>query len=385
MDTLLSIKKTEGGDMATGSIQIVAVTNKQEQMEFIKFPWKIYKNNPYWVPPLIIDMKKMMNRDKYAFFEHSEVDFFLARRNGETVGRIAAILNNRHNQVHNDNIGFFETLNDAEVSKSLLDTASDWCRQKGLESIRGPMNYSQNDTCGLLIDSFDSSPVILMTYNPEYYIGLIENYGFKKAMDLYAYYLSAEKQMPKRLIRVAEKIKKELNITIRPIRMKNFREEVNKVKKVYNAAWSPNWGFVPLTDKEIEQIANDLKPAVDPDIVYMAEDNGEPVGFSLAIPDMNIAIKKANGRLFPTGLLKILWNKRKIDGLRVVIMGVIPEYQKRGIDSVFYWETYRNGVNKGYKWGEFSWILENNVMMNRAARMMGAHVYKTYRVYEKQL
>lgn len=374
--------------MATDSIQIVPVTNKKEQMEFIKFPWKIYKNDPYWVPPLIIDMKKMMNRDKYAFFEHSKVDFFLARRNGKTVGRIAAILNNRHNQVHNDNIGFFgffETLNDAEVAKSLLDTASDWCRQKGLESIRGPMNYSQNDTCGLLIDSFDSSPVILMTYNPEYYIGLIENYGFKKAMDLYAYYLSAEKQMPKRLIRVAEKIKKELNITIRPIRMKNFQEEVNKVKKVYNAAWSPNWGFVPLTDNEIEQIAMDLKPAVDPDIVYMAEDNGEPVGFSLAIPDMNIAIKKANGRLFPTGLLKILWNKRKIDGLRVVIMGVIPEYQKRGIDSVFYWETYRNGVKKGYKWGEFSWILENNVMMNRAARMMGAHVYKTYRVYEKQL
>jgi len=374
--------------MIVNSVQIIPVANKKEKMEFIKFPWKVYKNDPYWVPPLILDMKNMMDRNKCPFFEHSEADFFIARKNGETVGRIAAILNNRHNQVHKDNIGFFgffEAINDVDVTRSLLNAAADWCREKNLDSIRGPMNYSQNETCGLLIDSFDSSPVIMMTYNPPYYIDLFEQCGLRKVMDLYAYYLSAEKELPERLVRVAERIKKRAGVTIRPINLKNFWSEVERVKKVYNAAWAPNWGFVPLTDNEIKHLAKELKPAIDPDIVFMAEDNGEPIGFSLALPDFNIAIKKANGRLFPTGLLKILWNKRKIDGVRVIIMGVIPEYQKRGIDSVFYWETYRRGVKKGYKWGEFSWILENNTMMNRAAQMMGAHVYKTYRVYEKAL
>ena len=374
--------------MIVNSVQIIPVANKKEKMEFIKFPWKVYKNDPYWVPPLILDMKNMMDRNKCPFFEHSEADFFIARKNGETVGRIAAILNNRHNQVHKDNIGFFgffEAINDVDVTRSLLNAAADWCREKNLDSIRGPMNYSQNETCGLLIDSFDSSPVIMMTYNPPYYIDLFEQCGLRKVMDLYAYYLSAEKELPERLVRVAERIKKRAGVTIRPINLKNFWSEVERVKKVYNAAWAPNWGFVPLTDNEIKHLAKELKPAIDPDIVFMAEDNGEPIGFSLALPDFNIAIKKANGRLFPIGLLKILWNKRKIDGVRVIIMGVIPEYQKRGIDSVFYWETYRRGVKKGYKWGEFSWILENNTMMNRAAQMMGAHVYKTYRVYEKAL
>lgn len=374
--------------MNANTIQIAPVTNKKEKMEFIKFPWKIYKADPYWVPPLIIDMKHMMDCDQCPFFEHSEADFFLARRNGETVGRIAAILNNRHNQVHKDNIGFFgffESVNDADVSKVLLDAASEWCRKKGLERIRGPMNYSQNESCGLLIDGFDSSPVVMMTYNPRYYIELFEQCGLQKAMDLYAYYLSAKKELPERLVRVAERIKERAGVTIRPINLKNFWGEVEKVKKVYNAAWAPNWGFVPLTDNEIKHLAKELKSALDPDIVFMAEDNDEPVGFSLALPDFNMAIKKADGRLFPSGLLKVLWNKRKINGLRVVIMGVIPDYQKRGIDSVFYWETYRRGVKKGYRWGEFSWILENNTMMNRAAQMMGAHVYKTYRVYEKAL
>ncbi|MDZ7261526.1 MAG: N-acetyltransferase [candidate division KSB1 bacterium] len=345
--------------MVSQSIQIVPVTTKKEKMDFIKFPWKIYRDDPYWVPPLIIDMKTMMNPKKCPFFLHSEAEFFLARRNGQTVGRVAAILNNRHIQVHKENLGFFgffECIKDQSVANKLFDTVAEWARKKGLERLRGPANYSQNETCGLLVDGFDRSPVIMMTYNPPYYVDLVETYGFRKAR---------------------------AGATIRTINLKDFWGEVERVKKVYNTAWSPNWGFVPLTDEEIEHLAKELKPVLDPDIVFMAEVNGEPVGFSLAIPDFNQALKHVkNGRLFPFGLLKILWYKRKIDGVRVIIMGVIPQYQKRGIDNVFYLETYRRGVAKGYKWGEFSWILESNVMMNRAAQMMGAHIYKTYRMYE---
>ncbi len=374
--------------MSDKQIEIITVHSKKEQKKFIKLPWKVYKNDPNWVPQLILELKEMMDRKKYPFFEHSEVEFYIAQKNGETVGRIAAIKNNRHIQVHKENIGFFgffECINDQEVANKLFDAAANWCREKNLEAIRGPENYSQNDTCGLLVDAFDKSPVILMTYNPPYYQQLIENYGFIKAMDLYAYYLSTEKKFPERVIKLAEEIKARLNVTIRQINVKDFWNEVEKVKQVYNQAWAPNWGFVPLTDNEIKHIAESLKMAIDPEIVYMAEDNGRPVGFSLAVPDMNQALKHANGRLFPFGLFKILWHKRKINGVRVIIMGVIPEYQRRGIDTVFYWETYRHGVAKGYKWGEFSWILDTNTMMNRAAKLIGAHIYKTYRMYQKPI
>lgn len=374
--------------MNNKQIEIITVKSKKEQKQYIKLPWKIYKNDPNWVPQLILELKEMMNRKKYPFFEHSEAEFFIARKDGETVGRIAAIKNNRHIQVHKENIGFFgffECVNDQEVANKLFDAAADWCREKGLEAIRGPENYSQNDTCGLLVDAFDKSPVILMTYNPPYYQQLIENYGFTKAMDLYAYYLHADTKFPERVIKLAEELKSRLNVTIRQINVKDFWNEVERVKQVYNQAWAPNWGFVPLTDSEIKHIAESLKMAIDPEIVYMAEENGKPVGFSLAVPDMNQALKHANGRLFPFGLFKILWHKRKIDGVRVIIMGVIPEYQRRGIDTVFYWETYRHGVAKGYKWGEFSWILDNNTMMNRASKLVGAHIYKTYRIYQKPI
>ncbi|MBN2091397.1 N-acetyltransferase [candidate division KSB1 bacterium] len=374
--------------MSDKQIEIITVNSKKEQKELIKLPWKIYKNDPNWVPQLIIELKEMMDRTKYPFFEHSEAEFFIAKKDGTTVGRIAAIKNNRHIKVHKENIGFFgffECVNDQEIANKLFDTATNWCREKGVEALRGPANYSQNDTCGLLVDAFDQSPVILMTYNPPYYQQLIENYGFTKAMDLYAYYLSAEKKFPERVIKLAEEIKARLNVTVRQINVKDFWNEVEKVKQVYNQAWAPNWGFVPLTDNEIKHIAESLKMAIDPEIVYMAEDNGKPVGFSLAVPDMNQALKHANGRLFPFGLLKILWYKRKIDNARVIIMGVIPEYQRRGIDTVFYWETYRHAVKKGYKGGEFSWILDSNTMMNRAAKLVGAHIYKTYRMYQKPI
>ncbi len=375
--------------MTNNSIEIVPVESKKDLNQFIKFPWQIYKNDPHWVPPLIAQCKKNLNKNKHPFFEHSEADFFLARKGKQVVGTIAAILNNRHNQVHNENVGFFgyfESIEDYQVSKKLLDTVMDWGRRKKLDSIRGPENYSQNEVCGLLVDGFDTPPTLMMAHNPKYYQKFIEKYGFTKAMDLWAYCLDANTMsMSERVIRVVDRLKQRSHFTFRNINKKDVKNEIERVKKIYNKAWEKNWGFVPLTDHEIDHIADELLQIIDEDVVMFAELNGEPVGFSLACPDINQALIKLNGRLFPFGIFKLLYYSKKISRLRVIIMGVLPEFRHVGIDAIFYVETYRKALNKGYNWGEFSWILENNSPMNTALLNIGAKVYKTYRIYEKKI
>jgi len=366
--------------------EIRVVQNKKDLMKFIKFPFKHYKNDTNWVPPLIIAQKDLLNRKKHPFFKHAEIEFFLAYRDKEIVGRIAAVVDDNHNEFHNEKtgfFGFFETINDFEVAEKLLTTAKKWVKDKGMKKFRGPANPSLNEDCGTLIDAFDSPPVIMMTYNPSYYPELIEKFGLKKAMDLYAYYLDGQaKKMPEKLIRVTEAIRKRKRITIRPMNIKDFANEAKKVWYIYNNAWSKNWGFVPMTEEEFDHLAKDLKQAVVPEVALMAEIDGEPVGFSLALPDLNQALIHTNGRLLPFGLPKILYYSRKIDTLRIIIMGVIHKYQKLGIDALFYIDTWKNGAKKGYTKGEMSWILENNKMMNRAATMLGGEIYKTYRLYE---
>ncbi len=374
--------------MPLDTIEITRVTSKKDLKDFIKLPWKIYKNDPNWVPPLISQQKANFDKKKHPFFEHSEADFFIARKGKELVGTIVAILNNRHNKVHEENVGFFgffETVQDYNVAEKLLDTVMDWAKSKKLDYIRGPENYSQNEVSGLVVDGFDSPPAILMAHNPPYYKDFLEQYGFTKAMDMWAYCMDKDTQIPERLIKVVERIKARSDVTFRNINKKILNKEVEKVKYVYNHAWEKNWGFVPLTDREIDHIADELKPIVDPDIVFFAEKDGEPIGFSLAAPDINQALQKINGRLFPFGIFKLLYHARKINRLRVIIMGVVKEYRNKGIDSVFYLDTYRKGVEKGYNWGEFSWILETNDPMNTALRNIGAKVYKTYRIYEKKV
>ncbi|HDQ00205.1 MAG TPA: N-acetyltransferase [bacterium] len=375
--------------MSNDYIEIFHATSKQDLKKLVKFPWKIYQHDPCWVPPLIRQQLDNVNKNKHPFFEHSEVDFFLATRNNKLVGTVAAILNNRHNQFHQENVGFFgffETINDYQVAEKLLDTAMEWGKQKNLHAIRGPENYSQNEICGLLVDGFNYPPVILMGHNPPYYQTFIEQYGFVKAMDLWAYYLDAETmKMSDRVIKVVNRIKQRSQFTFRKINKKDIKNEIERVKQIYNKAWEMNWGFVPLTDHEIDHIAKELVQIIDEDVVYFAELNGKPVGFSLSCPDINQALIKINGRLFPFGLFKLLYHIRKINRLRVIIMGVLPEYRNHGIDLVFYVDTYQNGIKKGYNWGEFSWILENNDAMNTALQNIGAKIYKTYRIYEKQI
>jgi GNAT superfamily N-acetyltransferase len=369
-------------------VEIRVVKTKKDLNRFIKLPWTIYKGNQYWVPPLIMDMKKILSRDKNPFFKHSESEYFLALRRGDVVGRIAALVNDNHNEFHKEKtgfFGFFECIEDQDVANALFQNAADWIRSRGMDTMRGPMNPSTNDTIGFLVDAFDSGPVVMMTYNPPYYLGLAEDFGCKKSMDVYAYWFNAADPLPEKLLRVAERVQKKAGLEFRSINMKDFWGEVDKIHQVYNDAWSYNWGFVPMTDEEFHHLAKDLKPTVDPDLAFIAEFDGKPVGFCLTLPDYNQALKRINGRLFPFGLPKLLYYSRKIDQVRVITMGVIKEYQKRGIDALFYLETYRRGVAKGYKAGEFSWVLENNVMMNRTAELMGAKIYKTYRIYDYKL
>jgi GNAT superfamily N-acetyltransferase len=369
-------------------VNVKPVETKRDLMEFIKSPWQIYRNDPHWVPPLIIERKEFLDKNKNPFFKHAEVVFFLAKRNGQTVGRIAGIVNRNHIKFHQENagfFGFFECVKDYEVAKALLDSVREWLKSKGMGIMRGPANFSSNDEWGLLVEGFDSPPVIMMSYNPSYYLDFMESYDMVKAKDLYAYFIDKSLPPPERVMRMAESIKKRENVKIRNINMKKFKDEVERIKQIYNSAWSKNWGFIPMTDEEFDHMAKSLRQIVDPHMVFIAEADGKPAGFSLALPDFNQVLRKLNGRLFPFGILKLLWHTKvinKIDGVRIITMGVIPEFQKRGIDTVFYVETYNVGVKRGYTWAEMSWVLEDNVMMNRVLELLGARLYKKYRIFE---
>ncbi|NWF50764.1 MAG: hypothetical protein HXY49_09505 [Ignavibacteriaceae bacterium] len=367
-------------------IEISVVKSDKELMQFIKMQWSIYKDYKHWVPPLIMDRKKLLSKTKNPFFKHAEAEYFLAKKDGRIVGRIAAIKNNLHNSTHNDKVGFFgffESINDQQVANMLLDSAKSWLLLKGCDKMRGPANPSSNDEYGLLVDGFDDEPRLLMTYNPQYYIQLCENYGFRKAKDLFAYKLENKKVLSsEKLMRGFEIAKKRSGIKITHLDMKSFNKELEKVKYVYNKAWAPNWGFVPLTDEEIDAMAKDLKPLVEPKIVLFGEINGELVGFALVMLDYNQIFKSMNGKLFPFGFIKLLTEKRKITWARIITLGIIPEYQKRGLDSVFYMEIVERCADIGIYLGEASWILEDNEMMNRGAKLMNAEQYKTYRIYE---
>jgi hypothetical protein len=365
-------------------VKIIEVDNKSRVNRFIKFPWQVYKGDPNWVPPLIIDMKVKLNPQKHPYFEHSSAKLFLAEKDGHIAGRIAATVNNNHNRFHAENIGFFsffECLNDQEVANALFQASADYLKAQKVDLMRGPANWSSNDDWGMLIDAFDMPPVVMMTYNPSYYVALCENFGFKKTMDIYAYWLTRQ-EIPERIVRVAELLKKRTKITFRTVDMKHFPQEVERIRQVYNSAWSRNWGFVPMTAHEFDHIAKDLKTIINPNLIIIAEDQGRPVGFSMAIPDVNRALIHINGRLLPFGILKLLYYMKKVHAVRVPVMGVVPEYQKRGIDLLFYYESIKNSLDFNYNDCEVSWVLEINEMMKRAAENMGAKKYKTYRLYD---
>ncbi|GAB4329512.1 MAG: GNAT family N-acetyltransferase [Candidatus Zixiibacteriota bacterium] len=319
------------------------------------------------------------------------MELFLAWRDNQPVGRITAHIYHAHNRIHNEKtgfFGFFESIEDFSVAEALWRSAADWLRERGMDRMRGPANFSTNHEVAFLVDGFDSPPVIMMTYNPPYYPAFAERFGFQKAKDLYAYFTDDSNPTPERVTRLIDRIRERTRATIRPINMSQFAKEVERVKAIYDKAWLPNWGFVPMTDAEFEHSAKDMKMLVDPELVLFAEVDGQPVGFALALPDINQVLIRLNGRLFPFGLIKLLWLtkvRRSIDMARILLMGILPEYQKRGIDYLLNHELFVRGVARGYRRGELSWILEDNEMMNRLSESLGHRRYKTYRMYDYPL
>jgi GNAT superfamily N-acetyltransferase len=372
--------------MTDKGVSVERVQTSQDIEDFIRFPFKLYQGDPNWVPPLLSERREFLDPKHNPFFDHAEAALWLARRNGQVVGTISSHVDHLHNEIHDEKIGmfgFFETVDDYAVAEALFSTARDWVRDQGMAALRGPLSFSQNHECGLLVDGFDGPPVILMSYNPRYYIDFYERFGLDKAKDLYAYigdlaqFGGDPSKLPAKLVRVTGKVKKRLGIITRSADMKNYAEEIERAERVYNQAWEKNWGFVPMTAAEIEKTAADLRQIIDPELAVVAEINGEPIGVSMAIPDANQVLKHLNGRLFPIGWLKALWYARKVTGARLMILGVVPEHRGRGIESLVLFETLKAAVENGYQAIEMSWILEDNESMHRIV----VNAAQTYGVY----
>lgn len=369
---------------------VTVVSTKDERKRFIEFIYTFYKDAEHWVPPLRMDQKKLIDTDKNPFFENAEIELFIAEKDGKDVGRIAAIIDHRFNDFHNSktgHFGFFECINDQHTANLLFRVASDWLRDKGMNKVIGPASPSMMDTIGVLIDGFDKDPYVLMPYNYDYYDRLIKAAGFDKEMDLYAYLVDTETVSLDRMNRAMKIVKHRLpDINIRPVDMKNLKSEIRIVREIFNEAWKKNWGFIPLTEAEFDAVAKDLKFIIDTDFAHIAEMEGKPVGFSIGIPNINEILKTMNGNLFPFGIFKLLWNKRKLNTLRTALMGVIPEHQGKGIDALLHHRSIQNGLKGENKTeSEMSWVLESNPEMIRVAERIGGKLDKTYRMYSKSL
>ncbi len=376
----------------TADFQIVRLTRTSKDISrFLRVSYGIYRNDPHWVAPLLMDLKKVFT-DENPLFEHAEMALWAARGGGRDIGRMAAIIDEHYNRTAKEPaafFGFFECINDAQASRRLFEAAQEWARGKGMKWMLGPMNPTSNDECGLLIDGFDSSPVFMMTYNPAYYAGLVETAGFRKAKDLLAFRIDLATLPMERLERIGAKARqRNKEISLRPILRKNLWQELPKVKEIYNAAWQDNWGFVAMTEAEIDFLAERLKPLLVEGLVWLAESGEEPVGFMLALPDYNIAIKPLKGRLLTPRVLTCiphLLGWKRPAHTRVVTLGVKEKHRLRGLESALLIEGLKVGFKLGVRESEASWILEDNVMMCRMLEAIGGRVYKRYRIYEREL
>lgn len=378
-------------------LTIEQVQTPAERMAFIHLPWKIYRNDPYWVPPLVSERVEFLDPQRHPFYRHADVALFMARRGDEVVGTIAALVNHRHNEYWNEKTGFFglfEVVEEREVADALLETACNWVREQGMSAIRGPANFSTNEEIGLLVDGWNGPPVIMMTYNPRYYASFIEGAGFAKVMDLLAYIVDLTPYrdgLPERTVRVAEKVMQHRGLSVRPMNLRRFEEDVAHFKRIYHSAWSRNWGFVPMDEEEIDHVAAQLRQIIDPEITFFVEKEGEPIGAVVTLPDLNQALIKAYPRPETPEwwtMLKLFWHwkvRRVVTTARGWAGGVIEPHRGVGADAALAVESAKALLRRGYRQLEGSWILENNMMTRRLVESYGGKVYRTYRLYEKGL
>lgn len=354
--------------------------------DFIRLPLSIHSKTPCFVPQLSREVKVHLS-PRNPFFEHAEARFFLAKKDGRPAGRIAAVIDLTHNSLHREKtgfFGFFDCVNDPDVAGALIEKCAGHLRDSGMALMRGPMNFSTNDECGMLIEGFDEPPMIMMPFNPPYYNELAEKAGLSKARDLYAYIYDVRERLPEKVLRVAAIVEKR-GITVRPINMKQFISDMMIFRDVYHSAWEKNWGFVPMTEKELVYAAERLRQIIVPEMTLIAEEDGKPIGFMGMVPDANFVLKHMKGSMGPVSLAKALYYSRKIKDLRVMLLGVKKEFRNKGVEALLFREGFKPIKKGNYQRVEFSWILEDNVAVQRTIETMDGRLYKKYRIYEKAL
>jgi GNAT superfamily N-acetyltransferase len=375
-------------------IEIELVTEADQRQAFVKFPWRVYKDDPNWVPPLISDQLEYLDPETGPFYEYGEVVLFLARRGGDVVGTITAFINHRHIEVigeHEGGFGFFEVMEDYEAAARLLDAACDWLREQGMDKVRGPTNFSDNERPGVLVEGADCPPVMMEAHTPPYYQTFLERYGMEKHHDLYAWRAfrsqvgdELENVRPE-LVYVADAARKASNVTIRPIRMDIWEEEIETARYLFNTTLEHLPNHVPLTEAEFRRLAEQFRLFMDPDLALFADVDGKTVGFCVAFPDINRALIHLNGRLFPLGWLKLKYYIPRIEVVTFKLMGVLPEYRRRGIDVLLYLDAVKAFYDNGYEWLDGSVTSETNPAVNMIAQRLGAERYKLYRMYKMKL
>jgi GNAT superfamily N-acetyltransferase len=381
-------------DAIIDNVVVDTVRTRADLDAFIRYQLGLYAGNPYFVPPIVAERRDFLDREKNPFFSHAEVELYVARRHGQVVGRIAAIDDALWNQFHNAEtafFGLFDAADDPVVAAALLERAAEFARSRGMKKLTGPVNLSTNHECGLLVEGFDFPPAMVMPYNFRYYGALLEGWGLRKMKDLYAYDLSTALAPPEKVVRVAERLREQQGVRVRPIDLRQLPEEIRRLKSIYNAMMDPAWLFLPMNEEEFDGIVARLRPLVRvrPELCLIAEVRGEPVAFSITLPDANRAIQAAGGYLthwgVPVGLARMAWAARKIERLRVLLFGIKPGFRRRGLDALLYLETLRTARRLGYDGAELGWVTEDNELMVRAIESMGARRYKTYRIYERAL
>ncbi|RNC79394.1 MAG: GNAT family N-acetyltransferase [Balneola sp.] len=368
---------------------VTFVNTEEEKKKFLEFQYDHYKADTYFVPPLRMDQKKLLSTEKNPFFNNAEMALFIAEHNGQIAGRISAVVDHRFNEYHGrktGHFGFFECIDHQPTANLLFRVAEDWLKEKGMEDVLGPASPGMMDMIGFLVDGFEKDPYILMPYSKPYYEKLVTAAGYEQEMDLLAFLVDKDNVALDRVERAKQIVfRRNPGLVIRPVVLKEMDKEVEIIRAIYNDTWKHNWGFLPLTQEELAATAQDFKMILDPDFAHIAEIDGEPVAFSVGIPDLNILFKKMNGNLFPFGIFRLLLGRRKIKRYRTALMGVLPEVQGRGIDALLHQAAIEKGLGKGYTESELSWVLGNNHEMIRTAEKIGARLDKTYRMYSKKL